>query len=80
MFVPFAHVATIENVNMIVTRQNRKINSALSPSVFTRHSFMSFKKMKVFLMEYLDENIFINIFSRYLSSETGRRQKETEYE
>jgi len=38
MFVPFVHVATIENVNVIVTRQNHKINGALSPSIFMRHS------------------------------------------
>lgn len=66
MFVPFAHVATIENVNMIVTRQNRKINSALSPSVFTRHS--SFYLWASKKWKYLWWNIwmktFLSIFSR----------------
>lgn len=38
LFLFHVHVVTIENVNMIVTRQNRKINDTLSPSIFMRHS------------------------------------------
>lgn len=54
MFVPFMHVATIENVNMIVTRQNHKINGtfiAVDFNTSLNFLFMSFKKwMKKFLI------------------------------
>lgn len=66
MFVPFMHVATIENANMIVTRQNRKINGAFDFHTSFNFLFTSFKKwLKIFL-------IFSRAFFRIESGEKER--------